>query len=51
MLKVICYYIDNKTSKFVNEMLTPEMIIWLLKIQKDNAIGEHLKAKSAMVML
>jgi hypothetical protein len=34
MLKVICYYIDNTFSKYVKEMITPEIIIWLLEMQK-----------------
>ena len=32
MLKVICYYIDTTFSKYVKEMITPEIIIWLLKM-------------------
>jgi hypothetical protein len=34
MLKVICYYIGNTFSKYVDEMITPEIVIWLLKMQK-----------------
>jgi hypothetical protein len=51
MLKVIIYYIDNKFSSYFNEMITPEIIIWLLKIQIDQIKNPHLGAKCAMVML
>jgi len=51
MLKAVCYYIDNKFSCYVSEMITPEIIIWLLKIQKEQSGNPHLGAKCAMVML